>query len=720
MFKTNKTVFFSICIVVFSLHPSHGWEGFKWEEWRSLTHAEKPPVVTPQSGRADLFPLLQKDAPDGEEIQSIEEWESKRDRILETLEVLIGNPAPIKRVPPYAEIFLEENLGDHTRIHMRIASEPDDWIPAYLLIPNPVPARPAPAMIVLHQTVAQGKDEPCGVEGNSELALALELVREGFVCIAPDAIGFGERTPPGAPPYHDALRFYRDHPDWSFWGKMAWDVRRIVDYLETLSFIDNYRIGCIGHSHGGYGTLFAAIFEPRISAAAVSCGFTTLRKDPTPERWSHLTALMPKLGFYVDSIEEAPFDWHEIIACIAPRPFFLWSTLNDSVFPATDNFPEIFEQVKDVYALYGASVYFHPILEEGPHSFPQKRRREAYDWLQIYLSARPDSFNMPASLDEWESDRKQIKKLLSRDIGPTDPPSLESAFQILSATSREGCVEKKIQYAAAPGEYVSAYLFYPDAIQKTNPGIVVFHQTTEYGKEEPAGRKGRKSMHLGLELAGRGYIVLAPDSITAGERIDGGGPFDTRQFYRRHPNASALGKMIQDGRRAVDILQTIPEVNPKRIGVIGHSLGAEEALFVAAFDERVQAAAASCGFAPLRAESNPWRWARDHWFSYMPRLRIDLRAGRPPAWDFDDAIRLIAPRGYFNFQTMDDEIFPEGYASHAMTLSLRPLWRMYGKANNLRSLLEPGPHDFSPSAKAAIYSWFDSILFDTEKTSGDH
>ncbi|MGC9329988.1 MAG: alpha/beta fold hydrolase, partial [Candidatus Hinthialibacter sp.] len=458
---------------------------------------------------------------------------------------------------------------------------------------------------MLHQTVAQGKEEPCGVEGNSELALALELVREGFVCIAPDVIGFGERTPPGAPPYHDALKFYRKHPDWSFLGKMAWDVRQIVNYLETLSFVDAYRIGCIGHSHGGYGTLFAAIFEPRISAAVVSCGFTTLRKDPAPERWSHLTALMPRLGFYVDRIEEAPFDWHEILACVAPRLFFLWSTLNDSIFPATDNFPEIFEEVKSVYGLYGASEYFHPLLEEGPHSFPQKQRREAYDWLRANLSSRPDAFSMPSVQEEWEDKREQIKKLLSRDIGPVDPPALESTFQILSETNREGCIEQKIQYTAAPGEIVSAYLMYPETLQKTNPAIIVFHQTTEHGKEEPAGYHGRKTMHLGLELAGRGYIVLAPDSITAGERIDDGGSYDTRQFYRRHPNASALGKMIQDGRRAVDILQTIPEVNPNKIGVIGHSLGAEEAMFTAAFDERIQAAAASCGYAPFRVESDP-------------------------------------------------------------------------------------------------------------------
>ena len=62
-----------------------------------------------------------------------------------------------------------------------------------------------------------------------------ELVRRGYLCIAPDAIGFGERIPPGAHPYHNSIAFYRKHPQWSFMGKMIWDVGRAIDYLETLA-----------------------------------------------------------------------------------------------------------------------------------------------------------------------------------------------------------------------------------------------------------------------------------------------------------------------------------------------------------------------------------------------------------------------------------------------------------------------------------------------------
>jgi hypothetical protein len=127
------------------------------------------------------------------------------------------------------------------------------------------------------------------------LAFAVELVRRGFVCLAPDVIGFGERIPAGKRPYHDSLAFYRKHPGWSFMGKMVWDVGRAVDYLETLPMVDPKRIGSIGHSHGAYGTLFAAAFEPRISAVSPAAASPRSAAILT-ERWSP-TALFPSLAF---------------------------------------------------------------------------------------------------------------------------------------------------------------------------------------------------------------------------------------------------------------------------------------------------------------------------------------------------------------------------------------------------------------------------------------
>ena len=362
------------------------WPGFKWEEWQRITGVEKPSAVTPQSGHNDLLPLLSTDFESKSPICSVEQWEAKRKRILATLKEFFGTPGDL--VPPKASAkeLGRDDMGSYERIHLQIASDANDTVPAYLLRPKKLASAKVPVMIVLHQTQAPGKQEACGMIGNPEMAFAKELAEQGVLCIAPDAIGFGERIPADAQPYANALDFYRKHPKWSFLGKMVWDVGRVIDYLETLPEVDPSRIGVIGHSHGAYGSITAAVFEPRIKLVVASCGFTTLRTDPDPNRWSHLTALLPRLGYYVDDIDEAPFDWHEIIACIAPKPFFNWATLNDDIFPETENLSEVYKQEEQIYGLFGRKQVFVGKLAPGAHRFPAEVRKEVYDWIAFQFT----------------------------------------------------------------------------------------------------------------------------------------------------------------------------------------------------------------------------------------------------------------------------------------------------------------------------------------------
>ena len=361
------------------------WPGFDWNTWQEMTKQPELLLDTDQAGRAELYPLLQY-APDVESpIQTEDEWEDKQNLILDTLKQILGQPTSIAQGEGSLEVLADEELALYRRLRVQIPGERGDPIPAYILLPHTLVTSPAPAMIVLHQTVAQGKREPVGLEGDPDMAFAVELAEQGVICIAPDMIGFGERIPAGAQPYAGAHDFYRKHPEWSFMGKMNWDVSRIVDYLETRPDVDKNKIGIMGHSHGAYGSIMAAIHEPRIAAVMASCGFTTLRGDPRPDRWSHLTALMPRLGYYVEDISSAPLDWHEIIGCLAPRPFFNWATLDDDIFPNTENLASVYKQVRGVYALYDGEDKFSGNLTPGKHSFSKGGRMLAFNWLRAQL-----------------------------------------------------------------------------------------------------------------------------------------------------------------------------------------------------------------------------------------------------------------------------------------------------------------------------------------------
>ena len=199
------------------------WEGHDWNQWKKVTTWKKPALHTDQAGQRELTPVLGigTGATNGPEI--LRHWEQRRRQYAETIQQILGSPGggalgeralpgSFKKPPVEVRELGVEELEGYTRRHIQIRSEAEDWILACLLVPKPLTAARVPAMLCLHQTVAQGKEEPCGIKGDPELAFAVELVKRGYVCLAPDAIGFGERIPAGKQPYHDSLAFYRKHP----------------------------------------------------------------------------------------------------------------------------------------------------------------------------------------------------------------------------------------------------------------------------------------------------------------------------------------------------------------------------------------------------------------------------------------------------------------------------------------------------------------------------
>ncbi|MBI5095172.1 MAG: prolyl oligopeptidase family serine peptidase [Candidatus Hydrogenedentes bacterium] len=352
--------------------PAGGWDFDKWKK----RHPWKP-ITTTQSGTRDLEPLIPRGG-------GLRDWKKRREEILATTGAILGT---LTDRPPRKFKFdvLEQRRHDTYRLQrVRYTLTDSEWGYAWLL--TPPGKRKRPAVIALHQTVQQGKDEPVGIEGSDSLAYARDLANEGFVVLAPDAIGFGERAKdlPTAF-YHSGGEFFGRHPEGSAMGKMAFDTSRAVDLLDRLPEVNAKHIGCIGHSHGGYGTLFAMIADDRIKAGVISCGVTVLRHDPTPQRWWRMTALMPRLGYYEGHINDAPLDFHHLLALVAPRPLMLSAALSDAIFPNTEILKEVSHCVRNIYQLYGAQEQFTRWIFKGDHRFPNQARIRAYRMLKNAL-----------------------------------------------------------------------------------------------------------------------------------------------------------------------------------------------------------------------------------------------------------------------------------------------------------------------------------------------
>src|SRR5262249_42178016 len=138
-------------------------------------------------------------------------------------------------------------------------------------------------------------------------------------------------------------------------------------------------------------------------------------------------------------------------------------------------------------------------------------------------------------------------------------------------------VRKRLTFAAEKDDRVPAYLLLPLGRKGRLPAVLCLHQTTPLGKGSPAGLGGNPNPPYALHLAERGSVPLAPDSPSFG---------DYKYDFGKSRFKSGSMKAVWNNMRAIDLLQSLPEVDPERIGCIGHSLGGHNTMFTAAFDTR--------------------------------------------------------------------------------------------------------------------------------------
>jgi dienelactone hydrolase len=333
------------------------------------------------------------------------------------------------------------------------------------------------------------------------------------------------------------------------------------------------------------------------------------------------------------------------------------------------------------------------------------------DLMQLQLST---GVQRVASVDEWRQRRQQIVGAFDSIIGqpPTAKPSL--APKVNEEHDDGAYVRYHISYSVDDAERVPAWLLVPKRLERPAAAILCLHGTTDTAKDELVGLAGDRHMAFAQELTRRGYITLAPDHLAAGERRPTGQrAYDTSEFYARYPEWSAVGKAIWDGQRALDYLCTRPEVDPARLGVIGHSLGGHGAVFVAGADDRVRCAVSSCGITVLARDALRLDWARDDWYIYLPRLRPIFLNGLHAPFDFHHLVALIAPRAFLNLTALND---PENFTVQAtnavaeLGFRVSDVYALLGAADHFANYLHSNGHSFQREARALAYAWLDRWL----------
>lgn len=291
-----------------------------------------------------------------------------------------------------------------------------------------------------------------------------------------------------------------------------------------------------------------------------------------------------------------------------------------------------------------------------------------------------------------------------------DWPELEDVdLRFGPCSEEEGYGLVKISYLVEPDERVSAWLLVPEDVNADRPGpaVAVWHQHNhqwELGKSEPAGLSGDPRQHVGPWLARAGYVVLCPDALGFEDRRDEALPGDAYErflFLRYVVEGKCLAwKNILDMRRAIDVLEQLPEVDAQRIGCFGHSMGATFTWLVGPFEPRLQCLVANCclpTYAGIHRERIIHCYA-----NFIPGW---LRYGDTP-----DVAALIAPRPLWMNFGEDDAGSPIDEVRRGLE-TIRAAYAGCDAAELFEANIEPGVgHEITDSMWRRSLAWFDRHL----------
>ena len=351
-----------------------------WESWRIHSNRQLDPRDWPERGLDDLLTGV-----DGQRIEDRAAWGRRRSEIVENVRLMLGDPPP-KALNPggtYGEEpdHVERMLGRHSAGG---GLEKRDCVFGEY-INGDIYSRKGitesgdkfPAVIWLHPFSFPYGYSAAYRRGDESYRT---LARNGFVVFCFDQIGCGRRV-------EEIEGFYDRHPDWSTLGKMVRDTQAALDVVCGLPYVDENQVWLVGFGLGAFVGLHVAALDARPAGLVAVCGPPPFRLDRAQEktggirRWSHLHMLLPRLGFFIGEEGRVPYDIHELLACVAPRPVLVVSPKLDREAPV-EMVTQAVEAARDVYALHEARGQLFQLTPEDYKRFGPEMQELVIEWLR--------------------------------------------------------------------------------------------------------------------------------------------------------------------------------------------------------------------------------------------------------------------------------------------------------------------------------------------------
>lgn len=340
------------------------------------------------------------------------------------------------------------------------------------------------------------------------------------------------------------------------------------------------------------------------------------------------------------------------------------------------------------------------MFSDAPNALYHYLAEQAY----AFLEKRLDGISKQESVAERQA---WLRKALPEAVGPF-PDKTPLNAKITKKIDKDWYRLQHIIYESQPGYYVTSTLFIPAGLGTGQKAPVVIYCSghSESGYRSPVYQQAI------LNLVRKGFIVFAFDPIGQGERLQYG---DSKTGERRFPYPSyahsyvgaqlfitgntLARNFIWDGIRAVDYLLTRSEVDPNRIGITGRSGGGTQSALIAAFDDRIKAA------------------APENYFTNFTRLyqslgpqdaEQNLFYGIKRGLDMADLLTVRAPKPTLMITTSRDMFPIQGAVETADEVS--KTFKYFGRESDFYRVSDDAPHASTKKNREAMYRFFQKYL----------
>ena len=526
--------------------------------------------------------------------------------------------------------------------NVMFSSSTEFWVTGNLYVPTSG-SGPFPGII-----------SPCGHYPLARMTPAyqsayISLVKSGFVVLAYDPIGQGERrqywnpatniTEVGGPVFEHSMPGQQlVLLGQTLTGYFVWDGMRAIDYLQSRPEVDSQKIGCAGHSGGGTMTKFISVADHRVECAAILEGGTANNWPARSIEAGDIEQnLFPAAIFGIDNV-----DLH---SAVAPRP----------LLAAIEHYSAEFDQAADAiqarYGQPGAGQHFATVAADDPHSWSPKLRQATTDWFCRWFYGRkgpsaiaacevsppedlyctpdgslryskmgqtifsiiaekgtaspppPQSPQSRADLAVYRSRlRERLRILLRLERGTDITRNHTLAVRSVAVTPRDGYWIEKIELLSEPGIYLPLWVFVPDNSSGVLPTVLYLNdqgmQADGMEFEGPEASGLRRSVLD--EMTRRGYLVIAADVRGIGQtRVSRMSSLSCEEFGQLFDaetsmayaawwmDESLLGMRVWDVMRCVDYAMQRQAASHERLHLIGTGRAGLWCLYAASLDERI-------------------------------------------------------------------------------------------------------------------------------------